>query len=995
MNYDELAFQISACNRRRIYQLEEIDRQISTVLASVDKRIENLNTGAGNLSQQVSQNTNAIASNGQEIQILERDLRQVSLALTAIQKFVQLNQEPDIPTTVSRRIDFLGGIDTFADTNINADLTVTGNASVGTDLDVTGNATVDTDLTVSGNADVNSVLTVTGNTNLNSDLSVSGNADVGTDLTVTGNTDLNSDLEVSGSIGINTGSPISRLDIDGNIYLQESGFGENKITWSSSILQDGHYIGYGVHPTFDPSNFYMTFAAREDKGFVWSLYDGNGRSSEPLAITGSGNSRGQLIRSEFDMNVVGNHTIDGNLGVGITSPGFKADINGDVFMQQGGIDGYKILWNNSPSLAGHYIGYGRAPSFDSGVEWYQTFAGNSNEGFVWVLYDSGIQTEALTLTGTNSPRGQLLRSEFDFEMDASKEIRSNIYTNNGNALNIIAVSPAPLITEADNFEHIFPKDDGSTDTFNGTDETDNHGFRIRPPSGVSGGGIQLMFGTDSSNNISYCKTYRSGVPLPCVYDNPLRVGSPSPPVSSTNFSVTGFSLLESARIGPWRMEGRNGNISDTFAQLAHQNRSNNSDYCLLQEDTGETFINCASGTTIKFRQNNNDLVVADSTSWRFNQTIDMQSNGDVDSVNNLNVSSIDSNNNSDPINCTQTMDFEGLDNVNRSARFFNSIFLTNDGDKTDDLALLIWRYDDGNNNPASGNDFDPHAFRVRGDTSDAIEMLVGTDKTIQRPYIRGVERTVNARPIRFPTGIDVDNSAGIEFDDSDVKIDRLGSDMDLSSKFGNVFFAPNTDNTNGFIEVGGNTRIGGGGGAHMANTAGSLFLLQEDDTNNTTEVNDANDNDNATFNVGGTKNFRVQDKENGRIIKHSCVESNRGTQCVYRFDVQTKDGKAKVSLPDYFSWLNYTDAHVYCQPDGHFGIAYGKIERMNQAKPKPGKPGGRLSIFSNQDGPYQVMVVVSRDVEFREIDKPEGGKFGPNPGQKRKSQARGKRKQPG
>jgi len=65
MNYDELAFQISACNRRRIYQLEEIDRQVATALASVDKRIEGLSSSSGNISNQVQQNTQTIGNQGE------------------------------------------------------------------------------------------------------------------------------------------------------------------------------------------------------------------------------------------------------------------------------------------------------------------------------------------------------------------------------------------------------------------------------------------------------------------------------------------------------------------------------------------------------------------------------------------------------------------------------------------------------------------------------------------------------------------------------------------------------------------------------------------------------------------------------------------------------------------------------------------------------------------------------------------------------------------
>jgi len=669
MNYDELAFQISACNRRRIYQLEEIDRQVATALASVDKRIEGLSSSSGNISNQVQQNTQNISANANDISILDQNQRQAATDLAALKKSLE------------------------------------------------------------------SLRTI-----LREEIQEARNESQGRD------------------------------DI------------------AQQILR------------------HVSLALASVKKSV------------------------ELNRVPDIPNTVNKEvTFNANVGFGVSNPSFSVDVDGDVYLQ-----------------------------------------------------------------------------------------------------------------EAVDFEHIFPKDDGNTDTFTGTDETDNHGIRVRPTSGVGGGGIQLMFGTDSSQNISYCKTYRGGFSFPIVFDNPLFIGDPNPP-QFANLSVSGNTALEALRAGPWLIDGRNNGFDNNFAQLAHHDRFNDQDYCILHETTGRTVINCASGTKMEFRQDNVDMVDADSSSWKFLQTIDMQSTGNVESVNNLNVKSINSNNGNNPINVTQTMDFSGFDNPGKSARFFNQVLV-------EDSQLLI----DSKNNSNNG-------LRCIGNAD-----------------------------------IQLDASSNISFFDSNSSIgdNNIANDLIIESEGDQVKIIGNSNSTNGYARFQANI-LGGNEGIEVGNDRGSFFIFQQDDVNNVTEVNDQNDNNNSTFDVKGTKNFKVQDKENGRLIRHSCVESNLGTQCLYRFDVETKNGKAKVSLPDYFSWLNFDDAHVYCQADEHFGMAYGKIHRMNASKPKPGKPGGRLSIFSNQDGPYQVMVIASRDVEFCDTCKPENGEFGPNPGKKRKPKAQGKRKKPG
>lgn len=92
--------------------------------------------------------------------------------------------------------------------------------------------------------------------------------------------------------------------------------------------------------------------------------------------------------------------------------------------------------------------------------------------------------------------------------------------------------------------------------------------------------------------------------------------------------------------------------------------------------------------------------------------------------------------------------------------------------------------------------------------------------------------------------------------------------------------------------------------------------------------------------------------EYGWRLRHSFVESPTRGDNIYRFAVTTSKGKARVVLPDYFRHLN-ENAQVWVSPVEHFGRAWGKVDEAGVA----------LTIHSDRDGAYDVLVVATRKDE--------------------------------
>ncbi len=90
----------------------------------------------------------------------------------------------------------------------------------------------------------------------------------------------------------------------------------------------------------------------------------------------------------------------------------------------------------------------------------------------------------------------------------------------------------------------------------------------------------------------------------------------------------------------------------------------------------------------------------------------------------------------------------------------------------------------------------------------------------------------------------------------------------------------------------------------------------------------------------------------GKQLWHSFVESPTAGDNIYRWTVETVDGVATLELPDYYRFLNEND-QVWVSPVKHFGQAYGEVSEDQTT----------LTVHSNQDGVYNVLLIGTRKDE--------------------------------
>ncbi|RLJ03002.1 MAG: hypothetical protein DRP08_04055, partial [Candidatus Aenigmatarchaeota archaeon] len=96
----------------------------------------------------------------------------------------------------------------------------------------------------------------------------------------------------------------------------------------------------------------------------------------------------------------------------------------------------------------------------------------------------------------------------------------------------------------------------------------------------------------------------------------------------------------------------------------------------------------------------------------------------------------------------------------------------------------------------------------------------------------------------------------------------------------------------------------------------------------------------------------IPEKESkGYRLRHSFVESPTRGDNIYRFEVDVNNNTTTIDLPDYFKYLN-ENAEVWCNPDKHFGVAFGYVE------------DNKLIVEANTDGKYKVLVIATRKDEI-------------------------------
>ena len=102
--------------------------------------------------------------------------------------------------------------------------------------------------------------------------------------------------------------------------------------------------------------------------------------------------------------------------------------------------------------------------------------------------------------------------------------------------------------------------------------------------------------------------------------------------------------------------------------------------------------------------------------------------------------------------------------------------------------------------------------------------------------------------------------------------------------------------------------------------------------------------------------FRIHhpdpEKSATHYLFHTNVESPTEGDNIYRYEVETKNGKAEINLPSYYKWLNKND-QVWVSPKQNFGNAYGVIN-AEQTK---------VEIYSDVDSEFYVLLIGTRKDE--------------------------------
>jgi hypothetical protein len=423
----------------------------------------------------------------------------------------------------------------------------------------------------------------------------------------------------------------------------------NTASWSSNNLfnKAGGTITGSTYINAENSAFIVDYGTDKRLGFIKK----SGYS--PMLATTSNASLQFGTMNGIDLSTVGSSAVNvrmvmdgvtGNFGVGTTpSSSYKLDVLGTSRLKSatatktgGGLIS-RIETNEGTPIALFIEGVGNATSSNQGIHIHSVEPGVSDDRILALQASGGRvgvnktnPTSTLDVNGVITATGYVgstITSLSNLAMSASNTATnaSNVAYTTSNAFYTSTTSSTA--TYASNIatwssNNLFQKSGGTItggtmiqgDIYKNIPSYDpSYGdysqFTISTNNNVVGQTYpsQLKLGvTNCNDGIGYIQTINPWIGMPNLVLQPnagnVGVGRSNP---LFKLDVNGNTKLNNATIG-------DAGHGTQYTSFCHSSSFSTGGYALLQQDIGETYLNCASGRNIRFRNNNNDMGIWDT-----------------------------------------------------------------------------------------------------------------------------------------------------------------------------------------------------------------------------------------------------------------------------------------------------------------------------------------------------------------------------------------------
>jgi hypothetical protein len=427
------------------------------------------------------------------------------------------------------------------------------------------------------------------NGNLGDDLRLLGacNVSLQTFTSASWNTRLH--VQNNGNIGIATTSPSEVLDVVGNIKASSNVYVTSRLgVGTSNPSQPVHVVGnMRVEGNLDINGIFNTI--NTDVQVTDQFTVSNAGTGPALNVYQMG---AQSIADFYDDSNLAMRIADGgNVGIGHSSPFRKLDVIGTARVSSEstylaydssrgfnviGTNGIMRLWRPTGDVTYELItgSNGASPGATSNY-WWDFFVSYTNGSF---------NIRDRTTIGGNTTTRLVIDLAGNVGIGTTSPT-ANLHVKNDFH---IAANNAAWNTTAGKGLHMRYSTNSTQDAAyiqSITRSLNTYHNLIIQASNLQLGGTNDM---GNATNSVYVR-----------FDGNVGIGTASP---AFRLDVVGNTRLNNATIG-------DSGFGNTVAVFAHSNEFNMTDFALAQSSSGETYLNCATGQPLRFRRNNVDLGV--------------------------------------------------------------------------------------------------------------------------------------------------------------------------------------------------------------------------------------------------------------------------------------------------------------------------------------------------------------------------------------------------